>query len=95
MTFTEAKAIMTALYNEADRLSAALNAFPIGPMGLTPDAVKFSPEFRSAKTAYDTAAAKSRKFRSAYSKAFAKEIREEHRIRMAAIPIVNKGDSTR
>lgn len=47
---------------EADVRAAsdALKQFPRGPMGLTPDHVKFSPEFRAAKRRYDAAFARLR-----------------------------------
>ena len=47
---------------EADVRAAsdALKKFPRGPMGLTPDHVKFSPEFRAAKLRYDAAFARLR-----------------------------------
>lgn len=83
MTFAAAKATRAALDNEVARLGQVLNAFPKGAMGLTPDAVKFSPEFRAAKQAFDVAFAKLRNFNSAFTKAYADEIREERRTRRA------------
>lgn len=46
--------------------SAALKAFPRGATGLTPDAVKFSPAYRKAKSAYDRAFQTLRKFNTTY-----------------------------
>lgn len=48
-----------------------------GQMGLTPDAVKFSPEFRACKSALDVAAARLRSFNGAHAARFAKEIRAD------------------
>lgn len=55
--------------NECDRLEAevkasgaALKTFPKGPMGLTTDAIKASPEYRAAKRRYDIAFAALRTF---------------------------------
>lgn len=52
-----------------------------GPMGLTPDAVKFSPEYRAARAAYERAHAAAAKFNRSFCKAFARELREERRQR--------------
>lgn len=40
---------------EVAAASAALKAFPKGPTGMTPDNVKFSPEYRAAKERYQRA----------------------------------------
>jgi len=40
------------LWNEMMVASKALKAFPKGTMGLTPDAVKFSPEYQGALRTY-------------------------------------------
>jgi hypothetical protein len=84
MTFAEAKATASAIEIEIRATEVALDAFPVGPMGLTPDAVKVSPEFRAAKKAFDAAFAKLRAFNGYYVKTFAKELREDRRIRRAA-----------
>jgi len=52
------------LYAEMYKASKALKAFPRGPMGMTPDAVKFSPEYRAAKAAYQKAFEAVRSFNS-------------------------------
>lgn len=49
--------------------SAAMGRFPRGPMGLTPDDVKASPEWRKAKARYDRAFANLRAFNAAMVKA--------------------------
>lgn len=84
MTFTEAKALAATLDAEASRLGAILQAFPKGPMGLTPDAVRATAEWKLAKHQFDAAFAKLRNFNGAFTKAFAKEIREERRARRVA-----------
>lgn len=84
-TYTEAKANRDALSAEVDRLSALLNAFPkAGPLRLTPDDVKSSPEFRMTKSFYDAAFAQLRKVNSEFTKTRAKEIRDERRNRVPA-----------
>jgi hypothetical protein len=44
--------------------SQALKQFPRGPMGLTPDEVKFSPEYQAAKRTYWIAFKRLRQFNS-------------------------------
>lgn len=82
-TYSEAKAMRDAIEAEVVSASAKLNAFPKGPFGMTPENVKFTDEFRAAKTAYDRAFAKFRKFNAAFVKAFKKEIQSERRNRNA------------
>ncbi len=60
-----------------DRASDALDVFPKGAMGLTPDAVKFSPEYRVAKAVYDAAFAEQRRFNAWFLKTFSAEIKAE------------------
>lgn len=48
----ELKNILEAAHKAA---SDALQAFPRGPMGLTPDRVKASPEWQAAQRAYQKA----------------------------------------
>ena len=54
----------TALEVAVKSASLALKAFTKGPTGLTPDHVKFSPEYRAAKLAFDQAFARMRAFNS-------------------------------
>lgn len=49
---------------EVRAAGAALKSFPKGAMGLTPDAVKASPEWKAAKNRYDRAFAALRAFNS-------------------------------
>lgn len=46
-----------------------------GPMGLTPDHIKFSPEYRKARSTSETLKEIERKFNSTAAKRFKKEIR--------------------
>jgi hypothetical protein len=48
-----------------------------GPMGLTPDIVRETPEWRAAKTRVDEAFAQLRAFNATFVKRFAKELRAE------------------
>lgn len=72
---------------ERDRLIAAMRAATqtmnelkaghAGPMGLTPDHIKFSAPYRAAKREYDLAHAAMAKLSSANLKRFAKALRAE------------------
>lgn len=55
-----------------------------GPMGLTPDAIKFGPEFRKARAASQNIMAIQRKFNQVCSKRFKKEIRAHIAAKRAA-----------
>jgi len=82
--FTLAKVAKQHLDNECTAASEALNAVPgigSGPMGLTPDAVRATPEYRTAKAAFDAAFAALRDFNGKFNKQFAAELRAERRAR--------------
>ena len=48
-----------------------------GAMGLTPDSVKASPEYRAAKSAADAAGQRARNFNGQHAKQFAPELKAE------------------
>lgn len=75
--FEDAKAEHAQIEQEVDAASDALQVFPRGPMGLTPDAVTATPEYRAAKTRYAKAFARQRAFNEVFTKKFAKELRAE------------------
>lgn len=81
MTFLEAKAEAARLDAEVKRTGEILRVFPRGPMGLTPDAVKATPEYKAAKTASEVAFAKLRAFNGWYTKTFKSELAAERRTR--------------
>lgn len=81
MTYDDAKKTRDAIQADLSRHSAVLRAFPTGPMGLTPDAVKATREWRDAKAACDIAFGRLREFNGRFIKSFAKEIRAERRER--------------
>ena len=58
------KAAQDQLYAEMKLAGAALKRFPRLANGLTPDSVKFSPEYRAAKAACDRAFEAVRAFNS-------------------------------
>jgi hypothetical protein len=76
--FEDAKAERDLIQKEVDASSAILRAFPKGPLGVTPDAVRATPEFRSANARFQKAFARLRAFNTIYTKRFVKEIRAEH-----------------
>lgn len=75
--FDEARAESALIEKEVDAASDALRAFPRGSMGLTPDAIKSTPEYRAANARYQRAFAKQRAFNTTFTKKFAKELRAE------------------
>lgn len=82
--FAIACAARAQLEREAAAASAAWRAIPgvgSGAMGLTPDAVKFSPEYRAARTAYESAAGRLARLNKAMAREFKAELREERKAR--------------
>jgi len=77
VTYAEAKRVHDAAADESKAASAILQAFPKQANGLTPEVVKFSPEFMAAKARYDAAFARERSVNEWFYKAFKKEIRAE------------------
>lgn len=81
MQFCLAKAKAEALWAENKRHSDALNAFlsqfPRGPMGLTPEHVKAMPEYQQLSRAYAESHARLGEYNKWFTKAFAKERREQ------------------
>lgn len=76
----EARAMRDAWDSEAKAASQALNAIAgvgSGPMGLTPDAIKFSPEYQRARSTYERAAAKLRHLNGWIMRHYRKEARAE------------------
>ena len=57
-------AIKAELEKAVDSCSKALRQFPKGPMGITSDAIKASPDYQRAKREYAAAFAALRKFNS-------------------------------
>lgn len=95
MTYLQAKDLSNALTADVKRFSAALDVFPKGPMGPTPEAVRVTPEYRAAKTAFDAAFKRLRAFNGQFVKVFAKEIRAERREHYAQYIIQGETDKKR
>lgn len=79
MTFELATRVKAGLESAVDSASAALKPFPRLPNGLTPDYVKFSPEYRQCASAYAIAFSALRRFNADYVKRFKAELREARR----------------
>lgn len=73
MNYSEAKQIANELNAASSASANVLNGFPKGQMGLTPDAVRATPEWKAAKAIADRDFAKLRAFNGFYVKAFKKE----------------------
>lgn len=72
--YAEAKRVIDIITNESKAASAAMQTFPKLANGMTPDEVKFSPEFRTAKARFDSAFARERSANAWFYKTFKKEI---------------------
>lgn len=72
------------LNRTVNETSAKLQEFPRGPLGLTPDDVKASPEWKSAHSSFNTAFQALRKFNRSYATLFADELRHERNAQRAA-----------
>jgi len=79
MNYAEAKIKREELWDAVTTTSKALQKFPVGAFGLTPDDVKKSPEFIAAKNAYKLAAARQQAFGAFFNKHFKVEHDAERR----------------
>ena len=68
LDFGALRALQAELNDAVATTSRALNKFSGGAMGLTPDAVKNSPDFRVAKDEFDIAFQRLRTFNKTYGK---------------------------
>lgn len=86
--FLIAIAARTRLEGELSAASAAWNAIPgtgSSEMGLTPDAVKFSAPYRTARARYEGARKRLADCNTAMRKGFSRELRAYQRQRRALI----------
>lgn len=81
--YASAKAHADKLNEEMTKASDRLQAFPSGAMGLTPDSVRSTPEFKKAKADFDKAFAACRAFNAVYVKKFKKERNEDRKRKYA------------
>jgi hypothetical protein len=78
-TYPEAKKLKEAHEAKVTQAGAALKGYPKNAMGMTPDAVKFSPDYKAKKQAYDSAFSALRDVNSTFLKKFSKEYKAEKR----------------
>lgn len=83
-TFAEMLKTRDALDAEVIATGAKLRSYPRGNMGLTPDAVKATPEWKQDHAAFSSAMAGLRKFNTDFLRHYAKEWRAEHAARRIA-----------
>ena len=81
--FKEAQAVLEEIVERTGKVLREIPGAGSSPMGLTPDAVKFSPEYHIAKNAYRAAFAALRSFNGKYVKIFKAEIAAERAERYA------------
>lgn len=80
VTYAMARQIRDKIQADADAAGARLRAIPgvgSGQLGLTPDAVKSTREYQSARAAWESAFATLRAFNAEYCQRFKREIRAE------------------
>ena len=65
--------------------SSILNNFPRSESGLTPDSVRQTAEWQSAKRNYDLAVSNLRNFNASYVKKYKKELTKERKERIAEL----------
>lgn len=81
LTYMQVRAHADAIHAENGRLSDTLNAFPKGDMGLTPDHVRATSEWRAAKLAFDLSFAELRAFNAWYVKEFRAERNADRQVK--------------
>lgn len=79
MTFEQANELKKQLDAAVNAYSEALRAFPKGDMGLTPDSVKASLEFKETKAQFQAAFERLRKFNLYYLRTFKAELKAERK----------------
>ena len=95
MSFAAAKDVQAELERARDDASRALNAIAgvgTGAMGLTPDGIKASPDYRAARRAYDQRHADLAAFNARFVKQYATELAAERAARRQAASKGNHHD---
>lgn len=89
MSYAIAKAVQAELErarNDASRALSAITGVGSGAMGLTPDSVKASPDYRAARRAYDQRHADLAAFNARFVKQYATELAADRaRLRSAQV----------
>lgn len=77
MDYETAKAEKARIESLVDQASKELQKFPRGPMGLTPDSVKATAEWKKAHAIFNSAFAYQRGFNTGFMRLYKKQWREE------------------
>lgn len=75
--YSDAKAYRDKLDSHVANLSQTLKSFPKGAMGMTPDSVRASVEFKKVKSEFDGAFQKLRNFNEKFTKVYKGEIQAD------------------
>lgn len=86
MSYSLAKSKKAEIEAAEKAASDALRSFPTSPNGLTPDAIKASPEWRAAYNQHARAFAALRNFNQFFFKQYKKEAAEERRAKRKSLP---------
>ena len=84
--FEDAKQTKQRLEADVAAYSDALNRFPKGPTGLTPDNIRATPEWREANAGFQRSFQALRRFNEVYVKEFRAELAAERRARRGQVP---------
>ena len=84
MNYIESKNFRKSLEDACETSGRELRKFTRGLMGLTPDNVKATPEWKSARHGFDIAFSKLRQFNRTFTKAFKREILAERNAKYSA-----------
>lgn len=84
MGFAQARQLADELWEAHRKASQAMDAYPKNAMGLTPDEVKRTDEWKRARAAADASFAQLRRFNAWFLKAFKPELQRERRARHEA-----------
>lgn len=79
-TYKQYVIIRNNLRKALEKWSEVLQSFPKGAMGLVPDAVRATPEYKTAKTAYDSSFHTLRVLNGKYVKQYKKELAADRKI---------------
>jgi hypothetical protein len=85
MTYQEATRIRDTLWAMYRETGKVMSSYPRLPNGLTPDAIKATPEWRMNKDAFDLATVNLQQFNKTFVKRYARELREERNEKFAAL----------
>lgn len=80
----EHKQATVKLKETGERLARELGIDSRGPMGLTPDAIKFNPEYQKAWKHERQAFSAMREFNTQYTRVFRRELREDRNAKCKA-----------